>query len=61
MPKIRTKNVDEIDTRCQFHQGFMYAFFVKILATKTTKLIFGYVTKEKLLNSLSYKKGAHKK
>jgi len=29
--KIRAKNVDEIDSWCQFHQRFLCAFFVHIL------------------------------
>jgi len=51
-------NIDEIDGKCQFHQHFMRAFCANILMSKITK---PNVTREKLLNSISYEKLAHKK
>jgi len=39
---------------CQFHQHFMCAFFVRTFVQNQT------LSREKLLNSLSYEKCAHK-
>jgi len=40
--KICTYNVDEIDTYRQFHQHWMYKFFVQ------TSVFYVHVTREKL-------------
>jgi len=44
----------------QFHQRFTRAFFVQNFGAKNYKAVFGFVTREKLLNSLSYEKRARK-
>jgi len=55
---LSSKKVDEISPGVNFINILRVAFFADILAQKITKL---KVTREKLLNSLLYKKCACKK
>jgi hypothetical protein len=40
--KAEHKHVGDINYNCQFHQRFACGFKYKILAPKTTKLLFGF-------------------
>jgi hypothetical protein len=53
MAQLHSKNVDEIDSRCQFHQHFMSAFAPIFLRQKVQTL---KVTTKKLRANFLYEK-----